>query len=78
MGFNLTPEQEQAARGLGIICWVTFFVFLLLKLTGTVACSWWWVTCPLWALPALGIALIVIGAVLGVIGGILTIIFRGQ
>lgn len=25
-----------------------FLVFLVLKLTGYVAWSWWWVTAPLW------------------------------
>ena len=27
---------------------VLFLIFLVLKLTGTIAWSWWWVTCPLW------------------------------
>lgn len=26
-----------------------FIVFLVLKLTGSIAWSWWWVTAPLWA-----------------------------
>ena len=25
-----------------------FVVFLVLKLCGVIAWSWWWVTCPLW------------------------------
>ena len=25
-----------------------FLVFLVLKLTGFITWSWWWVTCPLW------------------------------
>jgi hypothetical protein len=28
---------------------ILFIVFLVLKLTGKIAWSWWWVTCPLWA-----------------------------
>lgn len=28
---------------------VLFVVFLVLKLVGVIAWSWWWVTCPLWA-----------------------------
>jgi hypothetical protein len=28
-----------------------FIVFLILKLTGTIDWSWWWVTCPLWLGP---------------------------
>lgn len=27
---------------------VLFVVFLVLKLTGLIAWSWWWVTAPLW------------------------------
>lgn len=27
---------------------VLFVVFLVLKLTGTIDWSWWWVTSPLW------------------------------
>ena len=43
-----------------------FLVFLVLKLTGTISWSWWWVTCPLWALPVLfgSIFLITVAAVL--------------
>jgi hypothetical protein len=33
---------------------VLFLIFLVLKLTGVIAWSWWWVTCPLW----IGIAII--------------------
>ncbi len=28
-----------------------FIVFLILKLTGVIAWSWWWVTCPMWIIP---------------------------
>lgn len=33
--------------GIGILG-ATFLVFLVLKLTGVVSWSWWWVTAPLW------------------------------
>ena len=33
--------------GIGI-CGAMFIVFLVLKLTGTVGWSWWWITAPLW------------------------------
>lgn len=35
-----------------------FIVFLVLKLTGSISWSWWWVTAPLW-LPFLAVCLIV-------------------
>lgn len=33
--------------GIGI-CGVLFIAFLVLKLTGHIGWSWWWVTAPLW------------------------------
>ncbi len=42
-----------------------FLVFLVLKLTGVIAWSWWWVTAPLWvpfALWLLFIAIAIFGA----------------
>lgn len=32
---------------------VLFVVFLVLKLMGIIAWSWWWVTAPLWGIPAI-------------------------
>lgn len=32
----------------GGLFFVLFIVFLVLKLTGVIAWSWWWVTAPLW------------------------------
>ena len=43
-----------------------FIVFLVLKLTGVITWSWWWVTAPLWG----GIAL-VLGALLLLLLGLL-------
>lgn len=39
---------------------VLFLVFLVLKLTGVVVWSWWWVTAPLWG----GVAIILVFAIL--------------
>jgi hypothetical protein len=44
-----------------------FLVFLVLKLTDVIDWSWWWVTCPVWAVPVI-LILIVVG--LGVAVGI--------
>lgn len=41
---------------------VLFMVFLILKLTGTIDWSWWWVTSPLW----IPLALVVV--VMGIMG----------
>jgi hypothetical protein len=36
-----------------------FIVFLILKLTGVIAWSWWWVTCPMWIIPLIYLVLFV-------------------
>lgn len=36
-----------SSGGIGILG-ATFIVFLVLKLTGHIDWSWWWVTAPLW------------------------------
>jgi hypothetical protein len=39
--------NENKSNGIGIGM-ILFIVFLVLKLTGTIDWSWWWVTSPLW------------------------------
>ena len=48
----------------GISTGAIFIVFLVLKLTGEIGWSWWWVTSPLWI--PIGLFFAVIGAVLPV------------
>lgn len=52
------------ARHSGNIVGLIFLVFLVLKLTGVIDWSWWWVTSPLWlaALAAVA-ALVLLGGV---------------
>lgn len=33
---------------IGGLSFITFFIFLILKLTSAIAWSWWWVTSPIW------------------------------
>ena len=42
MSRKTTPQ-----RGFGLLG-IVFIVFLVLKLTGHIDWSWWWVTAPLW------------------------------
>ena len=42
------------------LCELLFVVFLILKLTGVITWSWWWVTCPLWGPWAFVFALVII------------------
>ena len=60
-------SKENTPHGIGIGM-VLFIVFLVLKLTGTIDWSWWWVTSPLWIPLALG------GIIIGIIGVIAIII----
>lgn len=52
-------ECSSSSGGIGL-GGVLFVVFLVLKLTGVIHWSWWWVTAPLWGGFAL---LLAIGAV---------------
>lgn len=40
-------DKNSSSGGIGIGM-VLFVVFLVLKLTGNIDWSWWWVTAPLW------------------------------
>jgi hypothetical protein len=52
------------SQGLGLGT-VLFLIFLVLKLTGHIGWSWWWVTCPLWIGLAILIAFLVIAGIVG-------------
>jgi hypothetical protein len=53
--------NKTSSNGIGFGT-VLFLVFLILKLTGTIDWSWWWVTSPLWIPLALGVV------VMGIMG----------
>lgn len=40
-------SKKSSSSGIGLTG-VLFVVFLVLKLTGNINWSWWWVTSPLW------------------------------
>ena len=44
----MTKQNEKKTGGSMGISAVLFIVFLVLKLTGVISWSWWWVTAPLW------------------------------
>jgi hypothetical protein len=50
-------ENKKSSGGIGIGM-VLFIIFTVLKLTGNIDWSWWWVTSPLW-IPAVVLLLIV-------------------
>lgn len=51
---------EQRDTGSGAM-FLLFLVFLVLKLTGVIAWSWWWVTAPLWGPVALVAVILLVG-----------------
>ena len=55
-------NNSSSGGGIGLFG-ATFIVFLVLKLTGHIAWSWWWVTAPLWGKFALVVVLLVVVAV---------------
>ena len=63
-------DNNNTGNGIGLGT-LLFIVFLVLKLTGVITWSWWWVTAPLW-IPALIVACFF---VLMLMGGLITAIF---
>jgi hypothetical protein len=55
--------NNNISNGLGLGT-VLFIVFLILKLTGNIDWSWWWVTSPLWIPLSLMVVIIFIGLIL--------------
>jgi hypothetical protein len=51
---------------------VLFLVFLVLKLTGNIDWSWWWVTAPLWIPLIFGIVIV------GIAGLVISLIHRNK
>lgn len=54
----MSAETKSGGNGIGFGT-VLFIVFLVLKLTGVIDWSWWWVTAPLW-IPAAVIAVFLV------------------
>ncbi len=61
----MANESKSGGLGIGMIL---FIVFLVLKLTGTIDWSWWWITSPLW------IPFVAAVVILGIVGLIAAII----
>ena len=52
-------SNEEKSGGIGLSS-VLLVVFIVLKLTGNIDWSWWWVLSPLWILLAIALFIIVI------------------
>jgi Na+/H+-dicarboxylate symporter len=53
----MSTTKSNSGTGLSLSA-VLFIIFLVLKLTGNIDWSWWWVTSPLWITFAIGLALV--------------------
>ncbi len=58
--------NENKSNGIGIGM-ILFIVFLVLKLTGIIDWSWWWVTSPLWIPFAAAAVILGIAGVIAII-----------
>jgi len=46
---TLKKQKSMKSEGVGLpLCSALFLAFVVLKLSGVINWSWWWVTCPLW------------------------------
>jgi nitrate/nitrite transporter NarK len=59
MSDNKSNGSAAGGGGIGLLG-AMFLIFMTLKLCGVIDWSWWWVTAPLWAVPALLIAACVV------------------
>ena len=59
----MMENNVTSGGGVGLLG-LLFLVFLVLKLTGVITWSWWWITAPLWG----GFALaVVVFAIIGIV-----------
>jgi hypothetical protein len=54
----MSEKTSSSSSGIGFTGLLTV-AFIVLKLTGVIAWSWWWVLSPLWIAAALAVLLIV-------------------
>jgi phosphoglycerol transferase MdoB-like AlkP superfamily enzyme len=65
----MTTQEIEVSTSGGIgLTGLMFVAFLVLKLTGVIGWSWWWVTAPLWG--PLALFLSFAGLILGCIGAV--------
>ena len=54
----MSDTSSSSSGGIGLVGLLTI-AFVVLKLLGIIAWSWWWVLSPLWISTALGLLIIV-------------------
>ena len=61
-GRRVSESNNKTSGGISL-AGATFLVFMVLKLTGYIDWSWWWITAPLWGGLAIALAFVVFAAV---------------
>ena len=61
--------MKESAASSSLLPTLLLVAFIVLKLCGVIAWSWWWVLSPLWIPAALFLALLVLGGLFVVIRG---------
>ena len=51
--------MENNNSGIGV-AGIVFIVFLILKMTGNIDWSWWWVTSPIWIPIGIGVLVVLL------------------
>jgi hypothetical protein len=74
---HMATQQGAASSGIGL-GGAVFLVFLVLKLTGHIDWSWWWVTAPLWGLFGLAFAAMASMLVFYVVASAVGALFGGR
>lgn len=60
----MADEKQKTTRGGIGFLGALGLLFIGLKLTGHITWSWWWVTLPLWGVPAFGLSIAAVCLVL--------------
>lgn len=70
MGYNVEHKHSgtiSCGMGLTTMGFITWLVFLILKVTGTWAISWFWVFFPLWLPFAIGAAIFTVVFIIAIV-----------
>ena len=63
--------MSDSSRSSGGLFGLLGIIFIVLKLTGTISWSWWWVTAPFWGGFAILLAILIIFALVAAIVALL-------
>lgn len=56
---KMSKSGSSSSSGVGV-CGLLGVAFVVLKLTGVINWSWWWVTCPFWGGLAVALAIVIV------------------